>query len=176
MPIQGELHFPLLLPDPSPAASFLEPQSPGKKELRQENLRKTHIPQSREPGVGFPISPLVFQWLWPHSRRRLLGALVGCKEISSLVPVPKDGSRSPTLASSHGNVVPVFHSSVWASIPGAGINTWMLDMEGEGGRTMSKGGAFNAMRIGKGLLPPSVAVGRIGDVRDPSGMWDVPYP
>lgn len=31
---------------------------------------------------------------------------------------------------------------------------------------MSKGGAFKVMRIGKGLLPPSTVVGRIGDVRD----------
>lgn len=31
---------------------------------------------------------------------------------------------------------------------------------------MSKGGAFKATRVGKGLLPPSMVVGRIGDVRD----------
>lgn len=60
----------------------------------------------------------------------------------------------PLWASSRGNIVPIFHFCVWASIPGAGISTGMVGTEGRGGRTGSKGGALKVVRIGKGLLPP----------------------
>lgn len=46
---------------PCPAASSLEPKNLRKEELRQENVRRTDSPQSREPGVGFSIFPVVFQ-------------------------------------------------------------------------------------------------------------------
>lgn len=50
------------------------------------------------------------------------------KKSGHLFPCQKMDPGVPLWASSYGNVVPVFHSCVWASIPGAGINTWMLDM------------------------------------------------